>query len=45
MLGVQVMEAFKRVLGQEHPNLAPTYRSQGRLKEAEELFVQVVEIG
>ena len=51
-LFVQVMETFKRVLGQEHPstltsmgNLASTYRNQGRWKEAEELEVQVVETG
>jgi hypothetical protein len=38
------------VLGEEHPstltsmaNLASTYRNQGRWKEAEELFVQVME--
>ena len=44
------METRKRVLGQEHPdtltsmaNLASTYRSQGRWKEAEELEVQVME--
>ena len=44
------MEAFKRVLGQEHPstltsmaNLASTFWSQGRWKEAEELEVQVME--
>jgi hypothetical protein len=40
----------KRVLGAEHPdtlssmaNLASTYRNQDRWKEAEELFVQVME--
>jgi hypothetical protein len=39
-----------RVLGDEHPdtltsmaNLASTYTNQGRWKEAEELFVQVME--
>ncbi|KAF2741890.1 hypothetical protein M011DRAFT_472716, partial [Sporormia fimetaria CBS 119925] len=49
-LGVQVMEARKRVLGEEHPNtltsmnnLAATYRNQGRWKEAEQLEVQVIE--
>jgi Tetratricopeptide repeat len=46
---VQVIEARKTVVGQEHPNtltsmasLAPTYRNQGRFREAEELEVQVV---
>ncbi|KAL8855304.1 MAG: hypothetical protein Q9178_008058, partial [Gyalolechia marmorata] len=40
----------ERVLGDEHPhtltsiaNLASTYRNQGRLKEAEELEVQVMQ--
>ena len=46
-LFVQVMEAWKRVLGEEHPgtltNLATTYRNQGRWKEAEGLEVQVME--
>ncbi|KAM7210534.1 hypothetical protein V8F06_014090, partial [Rhypophila decipiens] len=49
-LFVQVMETFKRVLGEEHPhtlssmaNLASTYSNQGRWKEAESLFVQVME--
>ena len=49
-LGVQVMEASTRMLGQEHPdtlwsmtNLASTYRKQGRWKEAEELEVQAME--
>ena len=49
-LFVHVMETFKRVLGQEHPdtltstaNLASTFWSQGRWKEAEELEVQVME--
>ena len=44
------METGKRVLGEEHPstltsmaNLASTYWNQGRWKEAEELFVQVME--
>jgi hypothetical protein len=43
------LETFKRVLGDDHPytlisigNLASTYRSQGRWKEAEELDVQVL---
>ena len=47
---MQVMETCKNVLGLEHPhtltgmdNLASTYSSQGRWKEAEELEVQVVE--
>ena len=46
---MQVMETFKRVLRDEHPdtltsmaNLALTYRNQGRWKEAEELLVQVM---
>jgi len=45
------MEMSVRVLGQEHPdtlssmgNLASTYRSQGRWKEAESLGVQVMEM-
>jgi hypothetical protein len=45
------MEMTKRVLGDEHPNtlssianLAATYRNQGRLKDAEELQVQVMEM-
>ncbi|KXX83370.1 Kinesin light chain [Madurella mycetomatis] len=49
-LGVQVMEARKRMLGEEHPstltsigNLALAYWGQGRWKEAEELGVQVME--
>ena len=44
------METRKRVLGYEHPstlssmgNLVSTYRKQGRWKEAEELFIQVIE--
>ena len=44
------VENGKRVLGPEHPdtltsmaNIASTYRSQGRLEEAEELNVQVME--
>jgi hypothetical protein len=48
-LEVKVMEARRRVLGEEHPNtitaianLAVTYRNQGRLKEAEELEVKVL---
>jgi tetratricopeptide (TPR) repeat protein len=47
---VQVIETSLRALSKEHPstltsmaNLALTYRSQGRWKEAEELFVQVIE--
>ena len=50
-LEVRVMEARKRVLGEEHPdtlvsigNLASTYRGQGRWTEAEELEVQVMEV-
>jgi tetratricopeptide (TPR) repeat protein len=46
----RVMEARKRVLGEDHPstltsmaNLASTYRKQGRWDQAEELEVQVVE--
>ncbi|KAJ5651966.1 hypothetical protein N7507_009392 [Penicillium longicatenatum] len=49
-LGVQVMEARKSKLGEDHPdtltsiaNLASTYWNQGRWEEAEQLFVQVVE--
>ena len=48
-LFVQVMETFKRVLGQEHPdtltsiaNLAMTYMSQGRRTEAKELQIEAV---
>jgi Tetratricopeptide repeat len=44
------MEARKKKLGEDHPstltsmaNLASTYRDQGRLDEAEELGVQVME--
>ena len=44
------METSKGVLGQDHPdtltsmaNLASTYRNQARWKEAEELFVKVME--
>jgi hypothetical protein len=44
------METSSRVLGDEHPstltsmaNLASTYRNQGRWKEAEDLFAQVME--
>ena len=44
------MDAFKRVLGEEHPstltsmaNLASTFRNQGRWKEAEQLEVQVMD--
>lgn len=50
-LELQVVEARKRVLGEEHPdtlvsmsNLATTYRSQGRWKEAEAIELQVVEV-
>ena len=49
-LDVRVMETWKRVLGEGHPdtlssiaNLASTYRNQGRWKEAEELEVRVME--
>ncbi|KAF2022729.1 hypothetical protein EK21DRAFT_82553, partial [Setomelanomma holmii] len=49
-LFVQVMETFKRMLGDDHPstltsmaNLASTLWDQGRWKEAEELEVQVME--
>ena len=45
-MDVKVMETRNKVLGQDHPdtltsmaNLASTYRSQGRWKEAEELDV------
>jgi len=48
---VRVIEITKRVLGEEHPHtlssiadLASTYRSQGRWKEAKELQVGVIEI-
>ena len=47
---MQVIETRKKVSGAEHPdtlasmnNLALTYRSQGRWKEAEQLFMQVME--
>lgn len=47
---MSVMEASKRVLGDEHPNtltsianLASTYWNQGGWKEAEELQVLVTE--
>jgi hypothetical protein len=47
---MQVIETRKKVLGAEHPstlqtmhNLASTYWSQGRWKEAEELEMQVIE--
>ena len=50
-LAVQVMEARKRVLGAEHPdiltsmvNLAIIYRYHRQWKEAEELEVQAVQI-
>ena len=46
------MDTSGRVIGQEHPsaldsmvNQAPTYRNQGRWKEAEELEAQVIETG
>jgi hypothetical protein len=46
VLEVQIMETFKKVLGQKHPfsltsmsNLASTYQDQGRWMEAEELGV------
>jgi tetratricopeptide (TPR) repeat protein len=49
-LFVQAMEAFKRMLGNEHPHtlismasLAVPYMNQGRWKEAERLFVQAME--
>ncbi|KAN0070402.1 hypothetical protein V8E54_011271 [Elaphomyces granulatus] len=49
-LHLQVVEARKIVLGQEHPdtltsmsNLALTYWNQGRWKKAEELQVRVME--
>ncbi|KAF2995197.1 hypothetical protein E8E13_000675 [Curvularia kusanoi] len=49
-LDVQVMEARKRALGDEHPDtlysiddLALTYLKQGRWDKAEELQVQVIE--
>ena len=49
-LQVKVMEAWSRVLGEEHPstlramaNLAATYRKQGRWKDVEELEVKVME--
>jgi tetratricopeptide (TPR) repeat protein len=49
-LQVKMMEARRRVLGEEHPdtiramgNLAATHCIQGRLKEAEELQVKVID--
>jgi hypothetical protein len=46
----QMMEISKAKLGADHPNtlasmanLALRYRYQGRLEEAEKLFIQVVE--
>jgi len=49
-LQVKVLEARRRVLGEEHPgtiramaNLAVTYWNQGRWKEAKELEVEVLE--
>ena len=48
---MQVMEKSSRVLGLEHPttrtsmaHLASTYQKQGRIMEAEELEVQVMEM-
>jgi len=48
---LEVMQRYRRVLGQENPNtltsmanLASTYRNQGRWKEAEDLGVQVMEM-
>jgi tetratricopeptide (TPR) repeat protein len=48
---MRVMKASSRVLGTEHlntltsiTNLALTYRNQGRWKEAEELFMQMIKI-
>ena len=48
---MRVMTTRKRILGEEHPdtlismdNLASIYRDQGRLKEAENLEVQVMEV-
>jgi len=45
-----VMEVMNRVLGEEHPhtlmamnNLATTFWSQGRLKEAEELELVAID--
>jgi hypothetical protein len=50
-LEVKVLEARRRVLGEEHldtiramANLGATYRNQGRLKEAEELEVKVLAV-
>jgi tetratricopeptide (TPR) repeat protein len=50
-LEVKVLEARRRVLGEEHPdtiiamaNLASTYWKQGRSKEAEELDIKVLEV-
>jgi len=49
-LGMRLMKAFRKMLGEEHPstlitmsNLAFKYMNQGRWKEAEELEEQVVE--
>ena len=49
-IGQRLSGQYEKVLGLEHPytltsmtNLASTYRNQGRWKEAEELFVQVME--
>ncbi|KAJ5449478.1 uncharacterized protein N7458_005927 [Penicillium daleae] len=48
---LQAMEISKTKLGEDHPstltsmaNLASTYWKQGRLKQAEKVFVQVMEI-
>ena len=50
ILGVQVSETRKSVLGEEHPstlasmeNLTSTHQNQGWWKEAEQLYVQVLE--
>ena len=50
-LQVQVLELYKTVLGEEHPdtitamkNLASTWRAQGRYDKAEPLQVQVLEL-
>ena len=49
-LHVEVLDARRRVLGEEHPDtigaiasLAATYQNQGHLKEAEELEIKVLE--
>jgi tetratricopeptide (TPR) repeat protein len=50
-LFLQALELRKRLLGQEHPdvasslqNLANLYESQGKYAEAEPLFLQALEI-